>query len=313
METVTAGAPARARVMGGAIVVVFLGLAGWGWCASLRRQAPGLELALSGAGLVVVLSVFAATRVSYVADEVGLRRRGVLSTAFLSWQEIGRYHMAPSAGLLTCVLHDLRGRRRMSVSFGLLEENGEALAALLRRKLPELLPDQEHEWPDALYQHAPSAEARRSHAVAPALLASAILLGTAAYLGLSWGPRAWRDEQLLRQGRMADGTVWAVLDDEAHRGAMYDATAEGGAPCRGAVWVRREEYPRYVEDRSVRVRDLPGDPRVNALELVLRERRPRHLAVAIGFMTCLLSGAVMLAWLRRARRRARPQASPGAP
>jgi hypothetical protein len=313
MDTVIATPRARVKTMTGATVVVFLALAVLGWFAIAREHAPRLALAVYGVGLVVLLTVFASTFVTYVADDAGLCRKGLFGAARLRWGEIGRYRMLRHRGLLTCVFYDSSGRRRIAINFALLEESGEALFELLARKLPELLPGQAHQWPAFPYQQSALVDARRSRAMVPVLLASTALLGLAVYLGRTCGPLVWRDMQLLRHGRAAVGTVWAVLEGEADRGVMYEFTTSESVPASGTAWIRTEHYPRYVQKRTVSVRYLPGDPSKNALEQVLRERWPQDLATVAAFLASLLSGTAMIICLVRARGRTRGQSVPVSP
>lgn len=305
MGTVTATPRALVKAMAGAIVVVFLALAAWGWFAILREQAPKLALAVYGAGLAVLLTIFASTLVTYAADETGLRRKGVFGAAALPWGEIGRYQILRRHGLLTCVFYDSSGKRRLAINFAMLEQNGQALFELLMRKLPALLPDQTHQWPALSHQQRASPDARRSRAMRGVLLPTAALLGLALYLGTARGPWVWRDQQLLGQGRIAIGAVVAVLEDEADRGVMYEFTTPEGARAYGTAWMRTEDYPRYVQSHTVPVRYSPADPSRNALEQVLRERRPQNLATIAAFSVSLLLAMAILMCSVRARRRTR--------
>jgi hypothetical protein len=310
MGTVTATPRALVKAMAGAIVVVFLALAAWGWFAILREQAPKVALATYGAGLAALLAIFASTLVTYAADDTGLRRKGVFGTAALPWGEIDRYQILRRHGLLTCAFYDPSGKRRLAINFTMLEQNGQPLFELLMRKLPALLPDQIHQWPALSHQEWASPDARRPRAIGGVLLVTAALLGLTLYLGTACGPGAWRDQQLLGHGRAAIGTVVAVLEDEADRGVMYEFTTPEGARAYGTAWMRTEDYPRYVQSHTVPVRYSPADPSRNALEQVLRERRPQNLATIAAFSASLLSATVMLVWLLRTRRRSRSQSRP---
>jgi hypothetical protein len=290
--------------MAGAIVAVFTALAAWGWFAILRQQAPKLALAVYGVGLAVLLTIFAATFVVYVGDDAGLRRRGWFGTATLPWSEIGRYRISRRYGQLTCIFYDLSGRRRLAVNFTMLEENGQALFELLTRKLRELLPNESDEWPSFPHQEWASPDATRSRAATRVFLAATALAGLALYLGTAWGPGVWRDRQLLVHGQVAEGRAVAILEDEADRGVMYEFTTAEGARASGTVWIQRQEYPRYVQRGTVRIRYAGADPSRNSLEQLLRQRWPQDLAVVVAFSVSLLSATAMLI-LRRAARRPR--------
>ncbi len=302
----TAAPPFRVRIAAGAMMAAFVALAVWGWFAILREQAPGLALAVDLAGAAGLLAVFLATLVTYSADENGVRRKGVLGARFVGWDEIASYRVLGRRGQLTCILYDRAGKRRVAVSFALLGENGRPLFELLQQRLPELLPDQPTEWPPFAYRRSESAEATRSRAYRLALLALAVLVGIAGYLGATSGPAAWRDLQLARRGRTTSGSVWAVLADGTDRGVMYEFNDAEGERVSGAVWLSREDYRRIVGGPQVRVRYLPYQPTGNVLESVLKERWPREMAALAAITACLLSAAMILIWVLRKRQSAKP-------
>jgi hypothetical protein len=312
MDRVTATPPLRVKAIAGAIVAVYVALAVWGWITITRHHAPRIGVAVYGVGLGVLLIMLAAAFVSYAADGEGVRRRGLLGTVALPWEEIARCRVSRRLGVLRCVLCDRAGSRRLTINFTMLEENGQDLLDLLRVRLAEVAPSEAEGLTALPRERDAGPRAARERGRAYAALASAALLGVALYLGATQGSSIWRDRELLTHGQTAVGTVWAMLEDEGDRGALYRFTTAEGGDGSGALWIARKDYGRYVDGNRIQVRYLSRDPVVNLPERVLRERWRKDTRVIGACALCLATAFAVLLGLGLTRR-PRGHAKPGSP
>jgi hypothetical protein len=304
---IVARAPRRQRILYSVLPLPFLLLLVffvWG--------SP-LEVALVfgvffGAGLLLELWLLAAGLAVYEADEFGLRRRGWRGVSAVRWDEIGRYRVRTSARELTYVLYDHQGRRRTGIDFQILAEGGEPLFELVMRKLPEVLPGQEHARPELPHLRRrrggalPEDPAQRALALRRRARAGLRLTLVVAAIGLTVGSLGgwllWTQARLVREGRMASAVVTRVASSPPDR-VWYTFATPDGQTHAGHDTLQLHQAQALHAGNAIRVRYLPERPQVNGALLGMRRSAHTRLGRTWLFHAPLYLAIALFFWLRR--------------
>ena len=283
MSTIIVRAPRAKRGYYAVMSLLFLAfLVGseWAWLTdhSVKHRVEAVIIfgVFWGGWLVLSLRGLAASCARYEVDEVSITRSGWLGRSGIRWDEIARYGIRRWGGDLTYLFYDREGRRRTSIDFQILARAGEPLFELLMRKLPEVLPGQEH--PRPVLPHLrkrgklPEDPAERVRALrrrARAQLRVVIFVTTLGlFLGIWPGKHVWLHTRLVSHGLITSGQVTALRPNRVR----YSFSPGPGQIRKGSDPVSMDAFRQLRVGAAVAVRYLPGEPRVHELVVGIRHR-----------------------------------------
>jgi hypothetical protein len=290
MDRITARTPRSTRSVLAALAV-FLGAATavslWFAFAEASSAPSGYSLALAtalglfcSAWLALSLWALIAATATYEADDLGLKRVGWRNTTAIAWNEIARYRVRTFGGDLTYVFHDRQGRRRTSIDFQLLGDDGEGLFHFMIGKLTAVLPGQDHQRAAQRYLRArqrarlpadPQGRRRALRVSSRGYLVLAVFFGLGGlFVGLSHGSDLLRDLRLLRHGRETDGCVLAVREQQSR---VYYAFSSPTAGTRaGDAQIARGHLRRLRPGDRIVVCYLADEAQTHAPKVSLPRR-----------------------------------------